>query len=185
MPARLGTHFTRVTTTRCTRQLLHLYGAYDKTVGTKWLPVQKLITATTGTGRVPEVILDPLTSEFVYSGTPHNLSLSATATDADGFVQRVNFYVNGELAGSDTPSPYETSYDLNGSGMYEVYVVSDDDGNSITSTIGIHVFESTMWSSLLLLLREYTYLGGVADVSALYKSANGLAAMRGSKPMFM
>ena len=36
----------------------------------------------------------------------------------------------------DTASPYEASYDINASGLYEVYAVaSDDDGNDITSTV--------------------------------------------------
>ena len=60
--------------------------------------------------------------------------------------------------------------------MYEVYAVaSDDDGNDITSSIQrIHVVESTdVVVPLTLTASPLTYLGGVADVSALYKSADG------------
>ena len=74
--------------------------------------------------------------QMIYTGSVQNIALNAVATDGDGVVQQVAFYVNGELVGTDTSSPYEASFDLNSSGLFEVYAVaSDDDGNDITSTI--------------------------------------------------
>ena len=48
------------------------------------------------------------------------------------------------MAGTDTSSPYEAAYDINASGIYEIYAVaSDDDGNDITSAVKrIKVVES-------------------------------------------
>ena len=114
---------------------------------------------------------------MIYSGPLQNISLSAVATDSDGYVQQVAFYVNGELVGTDTSSPYEASYDVNGSGIYEVYAVaSDDDGNDITSSVQrIKVLEpGDVVEPLVLSASASTYLGGMADVSALYKSPTGL-----------
>ena len=132
-----------------------------------------IITSTSGTGQAPLVKMDELSSPMMYSGTAQNISLSATATDADGYVQQVAFYVNGDLVGTDTSSPYAAGYDINASGMYEVYAVaSDDDGNDITSTVqhilvleGIDVVEPLSLSS-----PDGTYLGGIAEITALYKS---------------
>ena len=65
---------------------------------------------------------------------------------------------------------------MNGSGIYEVYAVaSDDDGNDITSIIQrIKVLEpGDVVEPISLSASSTTYLGGVADVSALYKSIDG------------
>ena len=117
--------------------------------------------------------MDELSSPMMYSGTAQNISLSATATDADGYVQQVAFYVNGDLVGTDTSSPYAAGYDINASGMYEVYAVaSDDDGNDITSTVQhILVLEGVdVEEPLSLSTPDGTYLGGIAEITALYKS---------------
>ena len=150
--------------------------AFDELSGNHFVSKPVFVTSTQGVGMVPEVELAEVTREMLYTGTAQDLSLSAVATDGDGVVEVVRFYVNGELVGMDTSSPYEANYDMNGSGIYEVYAVaSDDDGNDITSTIQrIKVLEpGDFVEPLTLTADSTTYLGGVADVSALYKSADG------------
>ena len=129
-----------------------------------------ILSSTTGTGLVPEIELAEMQRQLLYNGNALNLSLSAVATDSDGYVQQVAFYVNGELVGTDTSSPYEASYDVNGSGIYEVYAVaSDDDGNDITSIIQrIKVLEpGDVVEPISLSASSTTHLGGVADVCTL------------------
>jgi len=115
---------------------------------------------------------------MLYTGSLQSVNLSARATDGDGYVQQVAFYANGELVGVDTSSPYEGSFDINGSGLYEVYAVaSDDDGNDITSTVQrIKVLEpGDIDEPLSLEASATSYLGGVGQVTALYKSPSGLS----------
>ena len=118
--------------------------AFDKDGGNQVVSRPVMFSVTTGSGIAPMVELNELEDEMVYSGTAQNISLSAFATDADGVIRQVSFYVNGELAGTDTSSPYEAAYDINASGIYEIYAVaSDDDGNDITSAVQrIKVVES-------------------------------------------
>jgi len=157
--------------------IFHIYAvAQDKISGNRVMSTPIILSSTTGTGLVPEIELADMQRQLLYSGNALNLSLSAVATDTDGYVQQVAFYVNGEQVGADTSSPYEASYDVNGSGVYEVYAVaSDDDGNEITSTVQrIKVLEpGDMVEPISLSASSTTYLGGVADVSALYKSIDG------------
>ena len=90
----------------------------------------------------------------------------------------VRFYGNGELLGIDDTAPFEGSIDIDASGHYEVYaVVSDDDGNDITSTVQRIVVntageptEDDMGVGLVLGTAQATYLGGTARLSANYVS---------------
>ena len=149
--------------------------AFDELSGNHFVSQPVFVTSTQGVGMVPEVELAEVTREMLYTGTAQNLALSAVATDGDGVVEVVRFYVNGELVGMDTSSPYEASYDINGSGIYEVYAVaSDDDGNDITSTIQrIKVLEpGDFVEPLTPRIQPPTSVEW--PMSALYKSADGL-----------
>ena len=77
----------------------------------------------------------------------------------------------------DTASPYEASYDINASGLYEVYAVaSDDDGNDITSTVQrIKVNEAEDTEDILTVSSDSTVTrGSVAEVSATFVSPGGI-----------
>ena len=41
---------------------------------------------------------------------PANITINATASDSDGTISRVDFYVGGTLLGSDTSSPYSFNW---------------------------------------------------------------------------
>ncbi len=65
---------------------------------------------------------------------PANITLAATASDADGTVTRVDFYRGSTLIGSDTSSPYSYNWTNVGSGSYQLTAVArDDDGATRTS----------------------------------------------------
>jgi chitodextrinase len=65
---------------------------------------------------------------------PANISIDATATDADGTVSRVDFYRGTTLIGSDSTSPYNFIWSGVPAGSYSLTAVAvDDDGASTTS----------------------------------------------------
>jgi len=76
----------------------------------------------------PSVALSSSATDVV-AGTP--VALSATATDADGSVQSVAFFVNGELVGSSLRAPYQVTWPTTGlpAGRYLAMAkVLDDKG---------------------------------------------------------
>ena len=151
--------------------------ARDKESNNSVLSSPILITATTSTGELPEVEMAELAPVRNYVGAAETISLSATASDADGHVQQVAFYVNGALVGVDASSPYEASYDINASGLYEVYAVaSDDDGNDITSTVQrIKVNELEDKDDVLIVGSVASAsLGSVAQLTATFKSPGSI-----------
>lgn len=61
--------------------------------------------------------------------------LSATATDTDGSIARVDFRVNGTTVGTANAPPYVYDWSAPASGSYSVTMVAtDNDGASVTST---------------------------------------------------
>ncbi len=74
----------------------------------------------------------------IFSGlsytAPANISISATASDVDGTVTRVNFYAGTQLVGSDTASPFSVTWSNVAAGTYTLTAVAtDDDGATATS----------------------------------------------------
>jgi hypothetical protein len=57
---------------------------------------------------------------------PSDITVNATAADADGSVVRVDFYANGGLIGSDTTAPYSASAKVNRGGNVVLTAVAVD-----------------------------------------------------------
>jgi len=67
--------------------------------------------------------------------------LAATATDPDGSIAAVRFYVDGVQVGSATAVPYEVVWSTGGAGQYSVYATAEDDlgGISTSAVVSISV----------------------------------------------
>jgi chitinase len=67
---------------------------------------------------------------------PATVALTATASDPEGRMARVEFYVGATLIGTDTTSPYAASWSASAAGTYAIKAIAfDADGGSRTSTI--------------------------------------------------
>lgn len=65
---------------------------------------------------------------------PGNVTVTATATDPDGSVVRVDFFANGSPIGSDASSPYSATFKVNNAGSIAVTAVAVDNlGRRTTS----------------------------------------------------
>ena len=67
---------------------------------------------------------------------PASLTVSANANspEVNGFVQRVEFYANGNLIGTDTTAPYSISWASPPPGVYTITAKSIDDLNAETTS---------------------------------------------------
>ena len=69
----------------------------------------------------------------------HHLRITADAHDADGTIDRVDFYANSQLVESDSSAPYTCSWASSGKGNQALHVVAHDNsggtGTSATLTI--------------------------------------------------
>ncbi|MEP0985574.1 endonuclease [Ekhidna sp.] len=84
------------------------------------------------TNQVPVVdITSPANGVIVTSG--NTVSVTASASDSDGTITSVEFFVNGSSIGTDTTSPYEASFTAVEGVMSLTAVATDNDGASTTS----------------------------------------------------
>ncbi len=63
-------------------------------------------------------------NEIYNTGT---VTIEADATDSDGTVASVDFYVNSVKVGSDDTAPYTYDWEISATGTYKLYVVAVDD----------------------------------------------------------
>jgi hypothetical protein len=67
---------------------------------------------------------------------PSTVTVSASATDPEGRMARVEFYVGTTLIGTDTTSPYSASWSASAAGSYALNAIAyDADGGSSTSAV--------------------------------------------------
>jgi uncharacterized repeat protein (TIGR01451 family) len=72
-------------------------------------------------------ITSPVTGALIVG--PVNISVSATASDSDGSVSKVDFYGDGTLIGTSTAAPYSISWNNVSFGPHSLVAVATDDLN--------------------------------------------------------
>jgi uncharacterized protein (DUF2141 family) len=82
-----------------------------------------------------------LTSPVAYSTfkSPANILITASASDSDGSVSLVEFYVGSTKLGSTSVSPYSFSWNNVASGNYSLTVIATDNLNSRTVSAPISI----------------------------------------------
>lgn len=101
-------------------------------------PVQVEVTALSLANVNPEISLTSpandsralLTDEVV---------LVASATDADGNITRVEFYVNGEKVGEDVDAPFSYTWQAIEPGTYELTAVAIDNQSATTTSSAVRI----------------------------------------------
>ena len=83
----------------------------------------------------PSVQLTAPTSGFTTTA-PSNITLTATATDSDGSVTKVEFFQGANSLGDDTSSPYSVVWNNSTAGSYSLTArATDNNGNTTTSAV--------------------------------------------------
>lgn len=100
------------------------------------------VTVTTSTNQPPSVSITSPTSGSAFTA-PANVTVAATASDSDGTVARVDFYVGSLLIGSDTTAPYTASWSNVAAGSYSLTAVARDNGNATRTSSAVSVTVST------------------------------------------
>lgn len=75
------------------------------------------------------------------------VTVSASASDADGLVARVEFFDGGLLIGADTSAPYSVSWSANASGSHQLTARATDDVGNTTTSAAVSVTVGTCDSS--------------------------------------
>ncbi len=68
-----------------------------------------------------------------------NITITASASDADGSVTLVEFYNGGTLLGSKSAAPYTITWDNVAAGTYSLTVVATDNFNTKTTSTAVSI----------------------------------------------
>ncbi|HET7697580.1 MAG TPA: Ig-like domain-containing protein [Vicinamibacterales bacterium] len=90
----------------------------------------------------PSVALTSPASGASYTA-PATISVAAAASDSDGTVAKVDFYVGTTLMGTDTTSPYALTWSNVPAGTYTLTARATDDDGAVTTSAGVTVTVSS------------------------------------------
>jgi regulation of enolase protein 1 (concanavalin A-like superfamily) len=134
-------------------------------------------TAATAANRLPTVsLMSPASGRFFGAGS--TVTLAASASDPEGRLSRVEFYVGSTRLASDTSSPYSTTWSTRTAGSYAIKAIAYDANGGVftsaTHTITITTSTSTSPSKVVF--------QASADHAKLVKSYRLDVFANGAKP---
>jgi hypothetical protein len=92
------------------------------------------ITVTSAGNQLPTITLTSPIAGATFIA-PASVAMAATASDPDGSIAAVDFYVGSQLVATDTSSPYTATWSNVSTGTYNVFAVArDNSGATRTST---------------------------------------------------
>lgn len=147
----------------------------------KMQAVRDLVAASSGGNQSPTVsITSPADGATFSSGS--SVSITASASDADGSVSQVDFYANGNLIGSDESAPYESTLSAASDGTYSLTAVATDDQGAQTtsSAVSITIGSSTEDSMISQIDLTFRTRGPHNDAYADVTITSGGAPLEGA-----
>ncbi len=130
-------------------------------------------TTTSAAVQVSAAVNAPPTIAIVSPGdgasftAPATISLIANASDSDGTVQQVAFFVDGQPIGTATSSPYSLAWASVPAGSYTITAVATDNQGATATSAAVHVTVTTVPGRMNFALAAN---GGVASASTTYNS---------------
>ncbi|TCN60127.1 hypothetical protein D0809_09350 [Flavobacterium circumlabens] len=92
----------------------------------------QVITVNSGSGNAAPTVT--LATPVVSGNAPATVSLSATSSDSDGTISKVEFFNGAALLASVTATPYNYSWTNVAAGSYSVTAKATDNGGAVTTT---------------------------------------------------
>ena len=95
-----------------------------------------------------------------------SFTLTASASDSDGTVTKVDFFANGVPIGTDTTAPYSITWTPAATGSYSLTAVATDNGLATTTSSPVSVTVNPVGTGTTVVLQRG--LNGYAGVSDTY-----------------
>lgn len=102
-------------------------------------PVWSFTTAGTPPNDIPPTVSITSPSNGATYTAPATVTISATASDSDGTVAKVDFYAGNTLLGTSTASPYSFTWNNAPAGNYSLTAVATDNGNATTTSSPVSI----------------------------------------------
>jgi len=111
---------------------------WDKTTGDAWVSNAYNFFSGLG-GNVPPSVSITSPANNATFATGSNITVSASASDSDGSVSKVDFYNGTTLLGTDTSSPYSFTWNAVGAGTYTLTAKATDNANAVTTSSAVNI----------------------------------------------
>ena len=136
------------------------------------------ITVSTAPNQLPTVsITSPIAGQSF--AAPASLTIAAAASDSDGTIAGVDFYVGTQLVGTDTSSPYTAAWSNIAAGSYSLTAVARDNaGGTRTSTaVAITVTATAPRPTTVVFVPSADHATSVTSyIVAIYRAADPVTA---------
>jgi len=130
-----------------------------------------------GGNQAPLVAMSAPVDGSVFTA-PASLTLTATASDPDGSVAKVQFYAGGTLVGTATSAPWSVAWSNVAAGTYSLYAIATDNAGATrtSSPVGVTVTAPTSGVNVAA-----AAAGGVATASSSYPGYAPSGAIDGDR----
>lgn len=105
----------------------------------------------------PTVSLTSPANNAIYTA-PATVSIAANAADADGTIQRVEFYQGATLLGTDTTAPYSFSWTSVAAGTYSITARAFDNLGAATNSTAVSITVNQAATTLIAKNSVWKYL---------------------------
>jgi subtilisin family serine protease len=99
----------------------------------------KAASAVSPSTNTPPTVAITSPTEGASAKEPATFTISATASDSDGTVQRVVFYANGQPIGAALTAPYSVTWSNVPAGNYTLTAVATDNQFGVTTSAPVHI----------------------------------------------
>jgi regulation of enolase protein 1 (concanavalin A-like superfamily) len=110
----------------------------SQTSSTATATIDNVTVTAPGSNQPPTAALTAPANGATYNA-PATIAMTATASDPDGSIARVDFYAGSTLLGSDTSSPYAFSWSGAPTGTHTLTAVARDNAGSSTTSAPVNV----------------------------------------------
>ncbi len=144
------------------------------TIAKQLIPASALSRLSATSNQSPSVSLTSPANGATYTA-PASISLSASASDADNTVSKVEFFQGTTKLGEDLTSPYSYSWTGVAAGTYSLSARATDNGGAVTTSSSVSVTVSAPTSSTALIDLShggggYNSFGAPADEVKRYQT---------------
>jgi len=108
----------------------------------KFSNVQLTTPTTPPANKPPTVSLTAPALGTTYTA-PASVALTASASDSDGTISKVEFYSGSTLLGTDTTAPYSFTWGSVGAGTYSLTAVAYDSGGAKSTSAAVSIVVGT------------------------------------------
>jgi hypothetical protein len=102
-------------------------------------PIWSFTTAGTAPSNLPPSVSITSPASGATFTAPANITISASASDSDGTVAKVDFYAGNTLVGSDTTSPFSVTWSSVPAGTYSLTAVATDNAGASTTSAAVSI----------------------------------------------